>query len=312
MEDNCELVTVILIAFNQEKWIKDAINGILTQTYQQIELIISDDNSSDKTFAIMQREVSAYKGHKKIILSRNNANLGIAGHLDKVVRMASGGLIIYACGDDISLPQRVSKIVDVWNKYDKASILIHSNFQSIDKNGIFLEDDFLINDDRYRDIKHLCKTNMFVVGATCAYTKNIITDFPKILPELVHEDCCTPFRALLIGAPIASIKDRLVLYRRTGITSNYTTKNSRDQARLYFKRTAIDYRQKIIDLEFRGRSDLLPIVKKQHSACIFSERCADPSISLTKLLSCYIEYRPPIIIAIMRLFKYRIGFGIRP
>jgi len=73
------LVTFALFAYNQGKYIRQAVEGALAQTYENLEIIISDDASPDKTFEIMQELVRDYSGPHKIILNRNERNLGIVG-----------------------------------------------------------------------------------------------------------------------------------------------------------------------------------------------------------------------------------------
>ena len=301
------LVTFILLAYNQEKWVRDAVRGALSQDYSPLEIIISDDNSSDRTFDIMKTEVASYFGPHKIVLNQNCLKSGIARHLSKLVWNATGELVVYACGDDISLPQRTRRIVDLWQTYGKSSILIQSRYQSIGESGKVLLDDFKLNDGVFEDINELCRTNMFVVGSASAYTKDVITMFPDLMPDLVHEDCCTPFRARLLGAPVVSIDEALVLYRRVGVTSTYANKRSRVKARTFFRRCAVDYLQKKIDAESLSRSDLIPLIEKKRLGYLFAERCADPSASAWDVAKMLVSLRPPIWFSLKQIFKFRLG-----
>lgn len=83
--DDRPLVTFALFAYNQEKYIREAISGAFSQTYSPLEIIMSDDNSLDSTYEIMREEARAYQGPHKIILNRNSSNLGIAYHVNKNV-----------------------------------------------------------------------------------------------------------------------------------------------------------------------------------------------------------------------------------
>jgi len=58
------LVSICLFAYNQEKYIKEAIRGVLNQTYENLGIIISDDCSTDNTYVIIKEEVEKYKGIK--------------------------------------------------------------------------------------------------------------------------------------------------------------------------------------------------------------------------------------------------------
>jgi glycosyltransferase involved in cell wall biosynthesis len=68
------LVSILLIAYNQEKQITDAVRSALAQTYAPLEIIISDDASSDATFAAIEAAITGYNGPHKVIARRNAAN----------------------------------------------------------------------------------------------------------------------------------------------------------------------------------------------------------------------------------------------
>ncbi|MBK9785786.1 MAG: glycosyltransferase family 2 protein [Betaproteobacteria bacterium] len=124
-EPNRPLVTFALFAYNQEKYIREAVVGALQQDYSPIEIIISDDCSTDKTFEIIQELSEEYEGCAKIILNRNKKNVGLIGHINKVMDIASGELVIVAAKDDISLSDRVSKNVKFYLDMGKPdSILV--------------------------------------------------------------------------------------------------------------------------------------------------------------------------------------------
>src|SRR3954454_22389417 len=103
------LVTFMLIAHNQEASIGEAIAGALAQTYQPLEIFISDDASSDGTHASMLAAVAGYDGPHRVVINRNDTNLGIGAHLSLIVERSQGELLFVAGGDDVSLPDRCEK-----------------------------------------------------------------------------------------------------------------------------------------------------------------------------------------------------------
>jgi glycosyltransferase involved in cell wall biosynthesis len=84
------LVSFVLIAYNQEQFIAEAIQGAFAQTYSPLEIILSDDCSRDGTFRIMEEMANAYHGPHTVILNRNPKNLGIGGHVNRVMELAQG------------------------------------------------------------------------------------------------------------------------------------------------------------------------------------------------------------------------------
>ena len=105
------LVSFILLAYNQERYIHQAIDGALSQAYSPLEIILSDDCSPDRTFAIMQEKASAYVGPHEIVLNRNSQNLGLGRHYSRAMELAHGEIVELAAGDDISLPSRTEESV---------------------------------------------------------------------------------------------------------------------------------------------------------------------------------------------------------
>lgn len=92
-------ISVILPAYNAEKYIGKAIDSILNQSLKDFELIIIDDDSADATYKIAER----YKlQDNRIKLFKNEKNLGIAGNRNKGISLATGKYIVWQDADDIS------------------------------------------------------------------------------------------------------------------------------------------------------------------------------------------------------------------
>src|SRR5688572_9969862 len=96
------LLSYVLLTFNQDQYVQAALSSALAQTYQPMEIIISDDYSTDQTYPIICSLVSNYQGPHRIRVRKNDKNLGIGEHLNAVMQIASGKLIIMAAGDDVS------------------------------------------------------------------------------------------------------------------------------------------------------------------------------------------------------------------
>src|SRR5215208_5561829 len=91
------LVSFALLTYNHEKFIRDAVSAAFAQTYQPLEIIISDDCSTDQTFEIVQEMVLAYTGEHRVVLRRNPENLGADGlglHVTRVFDSSEGELIV--------------------------------------------------------------------------------------------------------------------------------------------------------------------------------------------------------------------------
>lgn len=97
------VVTVLMSVYNGEKYLREAMDSILNQTFADFEFIIIDDGSTDGTFSI----VKSYKD-LRIRLIKNKANIGLTKSLNKGMRLAGGKYIARMDCDDISSPNRLN------------------------------------------------------------------------------------------------------------------------------------------------------------------------------------------------------------
>ncbi len=86
------LVTFALLSYNQERFTKEALEGVCAQTYSPLEIVISDDCSSDRTFSIISEMVDVYQGPHAIISNRNRKNLGIGANINRVMELTRAEL----------------------------------------------------------------------------------------------------------------------------------------------------------------------------------------------------------------------------
>ena len=106
---NGKKVSVIMGVYNCEKTVAESIESIINQTYDNWELIICDDASTDNTCAIVESYARKYGG--KIFFLKNSANRRLAYSLNRCLEAAKGKYIARMDGDDISLPRRLEKQV---------------------------------------------------------------------------------------------------------------------------------------------------------------------------------------------------------
>jgi glycosyltransferase involved in cell wall biosynthesis len=97
-------ITVLMPVCNAEKFLREAIDSILNQTFRDFEFLIIDDGSTDNTVKIIQQYSDL-----RIRLVLNDHNLGISPTLNKGIELASCDLIARMDGDDISYPTRLSR-----------------------------------------------------------------------------------------------------------------------------------------------------------------------------------------------------------
>lgn len=100
------MVSIITPMFNSEAFISDTIDSVLQQTYTNWELILIDDNSTDKTKEIAQLYIKKYAN---ISLINNNKNYGAAISRNKGIEAAKGDFIAFLDADDLWKPEKLEK-----------------------------------------------------------------------------------------------------------------------------------------------------------------------------------------------------------
>ncbi|MGH7950337.1 MAG: glycosyltransferase family 2 protein [Limisphaerales bacterium] len=191
------LVSFLLVAYQQEQFIREALEGAFAQTYSPLEIILSDDCSPDGTFAIMQKMAGAYRGPHQVRARQTSRNLGLSSHLDDVAGIARGQWLVIAAGDDISLPDRVANHLRLVQKHPRAC----STFLSPITLGSALSGNTVpkIKPCVLRYPETLKRHGGGALGATHAIKKSCWQVFGDLGNGLTCEDWALAFRSSLIG-----------------------------------------------------------------------------------------------------------------
>ena len=207
------LVSFIVLAYQQERFIREAVRSALAQTYQPLEIVLSDDCSKDQTFAIMCEEAKAYRGPHAVVLRRGAANSGLASHINQAWEIARGEFVVVQAGDDSSLPERTAELVEAWQR--SGSDLVYSEFTVMGADGEPVTS-HLKAVAAPRDVKDAIEDGWCVAsGCSCGYSRDLLSRFGPLDGRVVTEDVVFPFRALL-GRGISFVDKPLVRYRVHG------------------------------------------------------------------------------------------------
>jgi glycosyltransferase involved in cell wall biosynthesis len=216
------VVSFIVLAFNQERFVAESVKGALAQTYSPLQVILSDDCSPDSTFAVMERAAAEYRGPHQIRLNRNTERCGIGGHLDRAMQLAEGELIVLSAGDDISLPDRTEQLVQAWQAHDQKPTSIYSDYDWISETEYIGEKAFPSaapqRDGECENIRSslasfAAAVKPCVYGCTHAFSRDLYTFFGPLTNNVTYEDMALSFRSHAIGS-LLYVRQRLVLYRR--------------------------------------------------------------------------------------------------
>lgn len=124
-----EKIDVLLATYNGEKYVAEQIESILNQTYKNINLIISDDCSSDKTQEIL-REYSQKDSRIKLYLQQEN--LGVVKNIEFLLKQVENPLYMLADQDDYWLPEKIEKAVEKLNSEN--ADLVFGDLEVVDQN----------------------------------------------------------------------------------------------------------------------------------------------------------------------------------
>ena len=141
------LVSVIILCYNQEDFIAQAIESVLAQeTDFRYEIILGDDASSDDTPRICQRYQAIYPD--KIVLQLNEENKGICRNYFDCVQMAQGDFIADCAGDDFWIdPLKLQREMDAFRQHPQVSI-VYSNWKTWLQNS----QEFVLNNESYKEV----------------------------------------------------------------------------------------------------------------------------------------------------------------
>jgi glycosyltransferase involved in cell wall biosynthesis len=247
MADGSEspLVTFYVIAYNQSRFVGEAVESALAQTYSPIEILFSDDCSTDGTFEIIRERIKRYSGPHRVVLNRNDRTLGLSEHLNRILQLATGELIIAADGDDVSSPQRTERCVDVWLKNGKPAA-VASSVSCIDaagnaskiKDGLEWFGQFVPAENEARTdslLRFSKQGSPRLVTCSAAWTKQMCDAFGPLSPGIWFEDDVITLRAWLFDR-IVFIPEALVSYREhdsnlfNRVPASLTTPHARRRA----------------------------------------------------------------------------------
>jgi glycosyltransferase involved in cell wall biosynthesis len=227
------LVTFALFAFNQEQYIREAIQGAFAQTYKPLEIILSDDCSTDRTFEIMQEMASDYRGPHRVEARQTKRNLRPYSHVLDVSAISRGELMVLAAADDVSVPTRVSELYDAWRATGAWGL--HSRYDVIDDSSAVVargqRSASLVADN--------CELRTYffpedgpvqvVHGATSAYDRRLFQIAPDDEAGILSEDGVFTILLNRAGKPVEFVDRALVRYRQhSGAITNFRLEDGKN------------------------------------------------------------------------------------
>lgn len=194
-------IAAVVLGYEQEAFIEQAVISILSQKPLPCQVILSDDCSSDATFEIMQDVVQRFQLKADIQVRKNSENLGICGHLNRVMELVRCDRFMVCAGDDVSLPGRVKSTLAAHARYPN---MVAASFRhlAVDESGAVISGQAASKKGPNTQITYKAYMRNEVrhpSAATRSYSKRLYQVFGALAEDCPSEDSPMLLRSLLLG-----------------------------------------------------------------------------------------------------------------
>lgn len=275
MKDN-SLVSICIPCYNHEKFVRDCLESLINQTYQNIELILYDDCSKDKSWDIIKDYEKKLKDRfSRLVLLRHERNLGLPGTLNQMIPLCNGQYIKIIASDDFLFPEYVELMVIKMQRNRDIDVLFC--------NGISVKEESTYNNPVHKSviyhkpvqidnehIKERLYENCFIFAPSVILRKEVYNECGLYNEDVIFEDweywlriaCSKKFK-------FGYLDKILVYYRRNenSMSSLMGPEADRRRLRMYHSE------KKIIDMYFDKMGEKIG-AKKKIWHIIYSERIA--------------------------------------
>jgi glycosyltransferase involved in cell wall biosynthesis len=235
------LVSICIPAYNAERTIKGTLESVLKQTYQNLEILVIDNDSTDNTWKIIQQF-----GDIRLIIKRNETNIGAEANFSKCVMLANGEYIAVFHADDLYSPNMIAKQVRIFQSsptigavYTNASFINDKN-EIIGHNKLPFE---LRNKEIYPFSEifiAILKRGNFLVCPSCMIRGKLYKELIPFKVDMFKTSAdLDMWLRVLERHPIAIIDERLMCYRKSDDSYSYRVKYQRTEESDYYK--VMDY-----------------------------------------------------------------------
>jgi glycosyltransferase involved in cell wall biosynthesis len=159
------MISIAMAAYNGEKYIKEQIDSILNQTFQDFELIVCDDCSADSTWSILQEYEQR---DKRILCYLNEKNLGFNKNFEKAIGLCKGEYIAISDQDDIWTTDHLAVLLEnIGNNLICCgdSMLVNENGECIYKHSEIFDNKILINTSAEQKVLRILYASNLFAGA---------------------------------------------------------------------------------------------------------------------------------------------------
>lgn len=216
---NTPVVSVVMCVYNGERFIKEAVDSILNQKFGDFEFIIVNDGSTDRT-----EEILLSIHDSRIVYVKNIVNLRLIKSLNKGVELAKGRFIARMDADDISLPDRLGKQLEIFKLHPSVDIVNASSYILSENGGRYREQKSATFTPTTESIRFLIHLQNFICHPAVMVKTELLKNYKYMDDESTEhiEDYDLWLRMLNDGCICYTLEDKVILYRDNGSSINHS------------------------------------------------------------------------------------------
>lgn len=221
---NEPLVSVIMPVYNSEKFVEQAVESVIKQTYRQWELIIINDSSTDNTRKVI---CNLAQKDERIRFYENEVNIGVSKTRNKAVNLARGEWVAFLDSDDMWAEEKLQHQMELIDKQNNVQ-LVFSGSAFVNENGKMA--DYVLHVPERIGYKDLLKQNLISCSSVLVkkeYVKKYVMPGDKL-----HEDYTVWLRILQNEEYAYGIDEPLLIYR---MSSNSRSSNKIEAAKMQYR-----------------------------------------------------------------------------
>lgn len=228
MENNrTPLVSVIMPAYNAERFLEDAIRSVMAQSVTDWELLVLDDGSTDATAAIA---ANLAQQDSRIRFLPNEVNMGVAKTRNRGFDLCRGQYVALLDSDDIWLPEKLEKQLAL--AQNTGADILYCSYGIMDEHGNPSRKDYVVKE--YVDLKALLKEN--IIGCSTVMLSKKAVETYRFAEDFYHEDYVLWLQMLQDGCKAVGCREILVQWRLIANSRSFDKRRSAKKRWLIYRR----------------------------------------------------------------------------
>lgn len=147
-------VSLIVASYNHSGYLRERMESLINQTWEDIEIIVIDDCSTDNSVEVLRE----YANHPKVTLIENKKNTGWVKVSNQGLSMATGEYVIFENCDDFCNSRQIESLVEAFKSHPSAGIAFCKSLM-VDEHSVVYGDDFHIREQAFKE--HVSKSDFF-------------------------------------------------------------------------------------------------------------------------------------------------------